>query len=490
MHERGRDRRRHSRLARARAADHPHRARRGGRRTVGHPQPGVGRRAAGGPRPDQQRRRGPGGRPGRGRRQRGQGRTGPAPYPAGTDVTYTLTVGNAGPSDADDLHVVDTLPPGMTGVSASGPGWTCTVARTELVCDRPTLAAPVAPATLATSVITVTALIGSEVGVDTDLTNTAVVGTSTTDPDLSNNTDDATITASAEADLVIPSRTPPAGWTPASCSRSRSSSPTTGRRTRSRRSRSPTRCRPGSPTCRRRARGRAHRTSRARRSCATWTTSRPWPRVPRRRTWWSRRSSTRRWTRSSGGQPRQRAVADGRPRAREQHDPRPVLVTQSADVRIAKTHTGAVRVGDDVTFHLTVFNRGPSDARDVVVTDPLPAGLTYVRRPARTGPAARPAASCAAPTTSRSPPTGSRRRSTWSRRSAPEAFPCVRNVADVDTSTEGDDRGDNVATDDVGVPRRSTCRSPRPTPPTSGWATTAPGRSSSPTPARRTTRGR
>lgn len=46
-----------------------------------------------------------------------------------------------------------------------------------------------------------------------------------------------------------------------------------------------------------------------------------------------------------------------------------------ADVELTKTGSA---VGDQVTFTLSVTNNGPNDATGVVVTDNLPAGLTYV----------------------------------------------------------------------------------------------------------------
>ncbi|MEO9322212.1 hypothetical protein ABFT23_01895 [Nocardioides sp. C4-1] len=56
------------------------------------------------------------------------------------------------------------------------------------------------------------------------------------------------------------------------------------------------------------------------------------------------------------------------------------VVTDDADVSLTKTVTGPdpVRAGERVGFRIVVDNAGPSDARDVVVTDLLPAGLSLV----------------------------------------------------------------------------------------------------------------
>ena len=63
----------------------------------------------------------------------------------------------------------------------------------------------------------------------------------------------------------------------------------------------------------------------------------------------------------------------------------PIDVGEQADLSIIKSHTGAARVGDQLTFTLEVSNAGPSVARDVVVTDELPKGLTYVVAEGATG---------------------------------------------------------------------------------------------------------
>jgi uncharacterized repeat protein (TIGR01451 family) len=85
---------------------------------------------------------------------------GPAMVYVGEDITYELTVANAGPADATGIILVDTLPEGVTFVSASA---VCTEAEGVVTCDIGELAAgasveitivvtaPAEPATLTNS---------------------------------------------------------------------------------------------------------------------------------------------------------------------------------------------------------------------------------------------------------------------------------------------------------------------------------------------------
>ena len=87
-------------------------------------------------------------------------KTGPATVVAAGSVAYTLTVRNNGPSDAANLTVTDTLPAGVTFVSATGTGWACSnTGNVSVTCTRAALATGVtAP------VITVTVTAPNQAG--------------------------------------------------------------------------------------------------------------------------------------------------------------------------------------------------------------------------------------------------------------------------------------------------------------------------------------
>jgi uncharacterized repeat protein (TIGR01451 family) len=57
---------------------------------------------------------------------------------SGANADYTLTVTNNGPSDsAGPITITDTLPAGLTYVSAAGTGWTCNAAAQVVTCTNP-----------------------------------------------------------------------------------------------------------------------------------------------------------------------------------------------------------------------------------------------------------------------------------------------------------------------------------------------------------------
>src|SRR5262249_49578354 len=58
----------------------------------------------------------------------------PDPVTTGGVLTYTITVGNAGPSAATGVIVTDVLPVGVRFSSANGPGWGCNASGGALVC--------------------------------------------------------------------------------------------------------------------------------------------------------------------------------------------------------------------------------------------------------------------------------------------------------------------------------------------------------------------
>ncbi|UCB43246.1 MAG: DUF11 domain-containing protein, partial [Dehalococcoidales bacterium] len=115
-------------------------------------------------------------------------------YPGDT-LTYTVAVGNGGPHDASGVVVEDTLPAGVTFVSAVGSQGTATHTAGIVAWDIGELANG-ATATL-TIVVTIDA--------DTEgtITNTAVVSGDDTDPNPGNNTASEDTVVNTKADLAI-----------------------------------------------------------------------------------------------------------------------------------------------------------------------------------------------------------------------------------------------------------------------------------------------
>ena len=118
-------------------------------------------------------------------------KTGPSNATAGTNVDYTLTVTNAGPSTATGVSVTDPTPPGLT-----------LVAVTDACTAFPCVLGNVAPATPQT--VTVTYLVPAGYTTPDPIVNTASVTTTTADPNAANNTSTAsTALAAPVTDLTI-----------------------------------------------------------------------------------------------------------------------------------------------------------------------------------------------------------------------------------------------------------------------------------------------
>ncbi len=116
---------------------------------------------------------------------------------AGGTGSYRINVHNNGPSNAEAVVVTDTLPAGLTAVSAAGDGWACTISAvaTSAVCARAALAAD-ATASIVVTVNVEASLNGSQV------TNVVRVGATTKDKDPSNN--EASVVSGVEGTRVLP----------------------------------------------------------------------------------------------------------------------------------------------------------------------------------------------------------------------------------------------------------------------------------------------
>ena len=116
------------------------------------------------------------------------------PALSGGTVTYTIETFNAGPDSSTGVTVTDTLPAGLSFVSAAGSGWTCGAAGQVVTCTRTAHAAG------AFRPFTVVAAVTATGGT---LSNTATVSTTSADSDPTNDSATETTAVESRADLAI-----------------------------------------------------------------------------------------------------------------------------------------------------------------------------------------------------------------------------------------------------------------------------------------------
>ena len=394
---------------------------------------------------------------------------------AGENATFTLTVTNNGPSTADSVVIADVLPSGMTVISASGSTSSCvTPTPVSIQCALGALdpfdpgATPPGP----TEVVTVVAKVGSGVVDGAELVNLATVSTSTTDTNPSNNSDTATVQVVSEADLAI-AKSHPVDPVVAG-------DPMTFEIVVSNLGPSD-------------ALGPIEVTDTLPRGFRYLSVTGPWACTPRPGTAPQIVDCTLRSGGTDlglvGGTPSAPTVApsmfmtvqldpsldpsdtagtyDNLAVVDYPTDPNdtnntatdPVNVVTSVNISIEKTHDpDEVRIGENLRFALAVTNEGPSEARNIVVRDTLPTGLTLVSVAGLIEPSSWDCSETSAPDVvcrlaAPLPPGADAERIIVTALVEPTAFPKVANTAVVSTTTTETDPSDNVSTDVVAVPR-------------------------------------
>lgn len=115
----------------------------------------------------------------------------PPAVAAGQPLSYTIQVTNAGPSDATSVVMTDPLPAAFQFTSVSAPGWSCS-GTTTIQCTMLSLALS------ATSTITINGTIAASTPAS-QISNTATITSSTSDPTSTNNGATATTSVSSPA---------------------------------------------------------------------------------------------------------------------------------------------------------------------------------------------------------------------------------------------------------------------------------------------------
>ena len=128
-------------------------------------------------------------------------KSGPTSANAGTDITYTITLTNSGPSAAANVSLTDAVPANTTFVSESqttGPAFLC---NTPALGGTGTITCTIASFPVGSATFSITVHISP--GATGTITNTANIASSTTDPNPNGNNPTATTTVTSSADVSV-----------------------------------------------------------------------------------------------------------------------------------------------------------------------------------------------------------------------------------------------------------------------------------------------
>ncbi len=130
----------------------------------------------------------------------------PATAVSGQAITYTVTVGNAGPSNAANVSLNHAIPANTTFASLASPGgWSCTTPAVGATGSVNCTTASFAPTTTAVFTLVVNVNPGATAAT---ISSTATVSSSTSDPNGGNDSATATTPLTASADLGITNSAP------------------------------------------------------------------------------------------------------------------------------------------------------------------------------------------------------------------------------------------------------------------------------------------
>ncbi len=297
---------------------------------------------------------------------------GAASIAPGASTTYTVTVTNDGPSDAVNVTATDAVgDPALVLTRASAPGAACAVSAETARCTIPRLAPG------ATMSMTVTARVLPDTPAGVALVNTATVSSNAPDADASDNTATATITTAAPlADITTTksSSDARAGGQVVYTIVVTNEGPSTARGV------SLADALPAGLTATSVVSSRGTCTTAAAITCDLGD-------VPGPDAAGVASSATITVTADVAPTLAAGTISNTATASTVTTDPDPAnnaatvqaVVTTAADVSITKTASPVQpAAGEDVTFTVTVSNAGPSTARDVVVADALPPGLTLL----------------------------------------------------------------------------------------------------------------